>query len=160
MAISAATDVAYEQSDATSYFVNGDQLGVTKYFPETFGPTAEGADPPPFCTDCEFIQWGAWGSRVEFGNNAENPEFVDDVHLGWWVAGDITTDQQLAALADPDNFMALGPTATYAGNVIGDVAYNPDDQGWTTYTASGKLGMDWNFASGRARWKSASSIKA
>ena len=77
--------VPYEYSNATSYFVSGDQLGVTKYFPETFGPTEEGANPPPFCTDCEFIEWGAWGSRVEFGNDAQNPQYVDEVHLGWWL---------------------------------------------------------------------------
>ena len=129
--------VPYEYSSATSYLISGDQLGVTKYFPETFEPTEEGADPPPFCTDCEFIQWGAWGSRVEFGNNAENPEFVDDVNLGWWVAGDIT---------DVDALAALGGEATYSGNVIGDVAYNPDGSGWTTYTATGKMEMDWSFS--------------
>jgi hypothetical protein len=134
----------YENSNATSYFVSGDQLGVTKYFPETFGNPDANGNPPPFCTDCEFIEWGAWGSRVEFGNNPENP-YVDDVHLGWWVAGDITTDEQLAALAEADKFMGLGPTATYKGNVIGDVAYNPDGNGWTTYTATGKMEMDWNF---------------
>jgi hypothetical protein len=136
---------AYEYSEATSYFVNGDQLGVTKYFPETFGPTAEGADPPPFCTGCEFIEWGAWGSRVAFGNEGdpENPEYVDDVHMGWWVAGDLTDP---AFLADADNWLALGPTASYSGHVIGDVANNLDGTGWTTYTATGDLAMNWDFA--------------
>jgi hypothetical protein len=37
-------------------------------------------------------------------------------------------------------------SATYSGNVMGDVAYNPGS-GWTTYTATGKMEMDWNFGS-------------
>jgi hypothetical protein len=136
---------AYEYSEATSYLVNGDQLGVTKYFPETFGPTAGGADPPPFCTGCEFIERGAWGSRVAFGNEGdpENPEYVDDIHMGWWVAGDLASAGNPEA--DLDRLLATGASATYTGNVIGDVA-SLGESGWTTYTASGDLDMTWSFA--------------
>jgi hypothetical protein len=127
----------YEYSEATSYFVNGDQLGVTAYFPETFEPTAEGAA-PPFCTKCEFIAWGAWGSRVAFGNegNPANPEYVDDVHMGWWVAGNVVKDTVGA--------LPLSGDANYAGHAIGNVA-SLGSSGWNTYVATGNMDMKWNF---------------
>ena len=49
----------------TGYLVSGDQLGVTKYFPETFGAD-ENNNPPPLCTNCDFLKWGTWGARAGF----------------------------------------------------------------------------------------------
>jgi hypothetical protein len=66
--------------------------------------------------------------------------YVDNVHVGWWVAGD------LASASDLDTLAALNATATYNGHVIGDVASNFNNAGWKTYVAAGDLAMDWNFA--------------
>ena len=122
--------VTYTHTTATSYLVSGDQLNVTKYFPETFG---EGAN-QPFCDACEFLQWGAWGTRVEFSNDSGSG-FVDNIHLGWWVAGDVIDDSDLPTDA----------SASYAGHVIGNVATNIGDNGWQTYVAAGDLDMSWDF---------------
>ena len=117
---------------------------MTKYFAETFGNPEDNGNPAPFCTNCEFLQWGAWGTRTDFADrNSDGATSTLDVHLGWWVAGDITTAAQLA---DPDNFLALGPTATYNGHTIGNVANNIDGSGWKTYVAAGDMNMKWSFA--------------
>jgi hypothetical protein len=131
----------YQNVSATSYFVSGEQLNATAFFPETFGEPDENGIGQPFCTGCEFLQWGAWGSRVSFGNGESGPQYVDNIHLGWWVAGDIATDTDLDAL------QALDASATYQGHVIGNVANNLDDGGWNTYVATGDLEMNWAFAS-------------
>ena len=74
-------------ASATSYLVSGDQLDVTKYFPETFVTTA--VPLPAVLHRLRIHPMGRVGHAREFGNDG-NPEFVDDVNLGWWVAGDIT----------------------------------------------------------------------
>jgi hypothetical protein len=124
--------VTYTHTTASTYLVSGDQLKVTKYFPETFG---EGEN-QPFCEQCDFLQWGAWGTRVEFGNG-EGQGFVDNIHLGWWVAGDVIDNSDLPTDA----------SASYAGHVIGNVATNIGNNGWQTYVATGDLDMNWNFNS-------------
>jgi hypothetical protein len=128
----------YDHATSSAYLVSGDQLGVTQFFPDTFAADDNGNR--PFCTGCDFLKWGAWGARVEFGNGDNQSHYVDNVHLGWWVAGD------LAGESDIDTLAALNATATYNGHVIGDVASNLDDGGWKTYVAAGDLTMDWNFA--------------
>ena len=125
----------YDYSTATSYLVSGEQLGVTQFFPDTFEETSEGSGVRPFCTDCEFIKWGAWGTRVEFGDDDDDP-YVNNVHLGWWVAGDTTSTAAL------DNLATDNMTATYNGHAIGNVSNN-----LKTYVAAGDLQMDWSFAS-------------
>ena len=133
----------FETASAASYLVSGDQLGVTQFFPETFDPqgvNADGSTYRPFCNDCDFIKWGAWGARVAFDNGDGTTGYVDNVHLGWWVAGDITPLVSLEALA------AAGAEATYAGNAIGNVASRINSEAWSTYVAAGKLNMNWNFA--------------
>ena len=113
--------VLYQNVSATSYFVSGEQLNVTASFPDTFGQPDTNGIGQPFCTNCEFIKWGAWGARVEFGNGGDDdPKYVGNIHLGWWVAGDP------ADKADIDSLAAQGATATYNGHVIGDVANNLD----------------------------------
>jgi hypothetical protein len=119
----------YENAASTGYLVSGDQLNLTKFFPETFGNPEDGIA-PSLCNDCDFLQWGAWGSRVEFGNSPG--QYVDNIHLGFWIAGDIT---------DVDALAALDGTARYEGHALGNVAYNSK-----TYVAAGDLGINWNFA--------------
>jgi hypothetical protein len=136
----------YDNTVATSYLVGGDQLNVTQFFPDTF-EADEATGYRPFCTDCGFLQWGAWGTRVAFGDGTENnpnaTQYVDNVHLGWWVAGDIAT--QGDEFADLDKLSALNATATYSGHAIGNVANNIDGNGRKTYVAAGDLSMTWNF---------------
>jgi FecR protein len=86
-----------------------------------------------FCTGCDFLTWGLWGANLDFQNpNSENQVRV----AGWWISGDITSVDKLAA---------LGGEATYNGHVIGNVANNPSGEGWQTYVATGDLTMHWNF---------------
>jgi len=130
--LSEGSPVNYENTGATSYLVSGDQLNVTKFFPETFG---EGGN-KPLCKHCDFLQWGAFGTRVTF-SNTEGPLYVDNIHLGWWVAGDVIDNSDLLTDA----------TASYAGHVIGNVSTNIGAGGWVTYVAAGDMDMDWDFNS-------------
>jgi hypothetical protein len=61
-----------------------------KFFPETCG---DGGN-KPFCKDCDFLQWGTWGTRINF-SNADGPQYTDNIHLGWWVAGDVIDQSDL-----------------------------------------------------------------
>jgi hypothetical protein len=79
----------YETVTAESWLASGDQLQVTNFFPSVFEETGEGSGIRPFCANCDFIRWGAWGTRVQFGSST--PAYDDNVHNGWWVAGDVTT---------------------------------------------------------------------
>jgi hypothetical protein len=122
--------IHYSNVSATTYLVSGDQLNVTKFFPETFG---DGGN-KPFCKDCDFLQWGAWGTRVNF-SNPDDSQFTDNIHLGWWVAGDVIDQSDL-----PTDM-----TASYEGHAIGNVATNIGGNGWVTYVATGDMYMDWDF---------------
>jgi trimeric autotransporter adhesin len=130
----------YAQTSATAYLVSGDQLNVTSFFPETFPESSPGSGSPPICTNCDFVKWGAWGARFQFSDGSDSTRYFDNVHLGWWVAGDITP------LSDLDKLGAQNATATYNGHVIGDVANNLSGDGWKTYVAAGDLAMNWSFA--------------
>jgi hypothetical protein len=139
--------VPYEFNSATGYLASGEQLGVTNFFPETF-TTVNPDGTRPFCDNCDFLQWGAWGGRFGFGDGS-SASFTDNVHLGWWVAGDLASAEELNALdqsLDVNAFEALGASATYDGHVIGTVAAKIDNLPWQTYTAAGDLSMTWSFA--------------
>ncbi len=127
-------------ASSTAYLVSGDQLNVMSFFPDTFPETSHGSGVRPFCTSCDFLKWGAWGTRTDFADpNNGNATSTVDVHLGWWVAGDLTS---------PTDITALGiqhATATYEGHVLGDVAKLTGTQ-WQTYVAAGDLAMSWDFA--------------
>jgi|GEM_PF-2803665 len=142
--LSKAVDVvndgrSYLLASATSYFVSGEQLNVTAYFPETFGAPGESGVGRAFCEGCDFMKWGAWGTRVAFGDNPESPQFVDNVHLGWWVAGNPTSVVEL------DDLFNIGASAKYTGSVIGNVASRLNSETWRTYVAAGDLAMHWDF---------------
>ncbi len=131
----------YTNVSATSYLASGDQLGVTKFFPQTFGTNADGSA-PAFCTGCDFLQWGAWGTRVNFQNTGQTA-FVDNIHTGWWVAGDVVSRSDLPT----------DGTASYSGHAIGNVANNISGQGAITYVATGDMGMTWDFNSRLGRFR-------
>ena len=121
---------------ATSYIVSGDQLGVTSFFTDTFTYKDQNGN-RPFCQDCSFLQWGAWGTRANItaGGSDSSTNSTTNVHLGWWVAGDIPTIGQLPTQG----------AATYSGNALGDIAANVPGSGWQTYVAAGKMDMSWDF---------------
>lgn len=87
------------------------------------------------CTECSFADWGWWGTRittlVEDGESVnERSEFV---HMGTWVAGDIT---------NPDDLPG-GPTdASYDGSVLANVASDEYGQ----YIAKGDFTLDIDLA--------------
>ncbi|RST87345.1 hypothetical protein EJC49_05950 [Aquibium carbonis] len=90
------------------------------------------------CGDCDFIDWGWWGTRVTVqpGESAALPNGRNDfVHMGTWVAGDITNPVDL-----PTNIRA-----TYQGTMLGTVAVQVDPYTTAQYVASGTFGMSYNF---------------
>jgi hypothetical protein len=90
---------------------------------------------------CKFLEWGWWGTQIRSGTDPANPESEDlraNVHLGTWVAGDVTRNQQLADLA--------GTSAHYEGSAVGHVS-TALDGGVADYVASGTMNMDYDFGS-------------
>ena len=74
------------------------------------------------CTECNFIDWGWWGTRVEVAAGASDEipdERVDYVHMGTWVAGDISDPDAVAAL---DATVPSNMRASYDGTALGSVA--------------------------------------
>jgi hypothetical protein len=120
----------------TSYIASGEQLDADSVllFPSTDEEGNVTMTQQAFCEGCAFLKWGAWGAQGTFLNSEESPVAVD-VHLGWYVTGDVVSDSDL-----PTDM-----TATYEGHAIGTVANNLDGQGWVTYTATGDMSMDWDF---------------
>ncbi len=93
------------------------------------------------CTSCTFADWGWWGTRVRvddpgttattYGNRSEH------VHLGTWVAGDITSPVD----------MPLTGSAIYNGTALGTVARNLGTNNIQQYLAKGDMALNWNFSS-------------
>jgi hypothetical protein len=138
--------VPYEFSTATAYMASGDQLGVdSQLLYPTYNPEAEEVEMTPgaFCQSCDFLQWGAWGARVGFGNGSDS-DVVDNVHLGWWVAGDVITDEV-------EGDLPFQGSATYSGHALGNVANNLSGQ-LATYVATGNMDMSWNFGQRNGRF--------
>jgi hypothetical protein len=121
--------------DTSSYFVSADAINANAVlFP---GQTVETPDGPvqkrAFCQDCSFIKWGAWGARMNYENYDEQ-QVTDDVHLGWWIAGDIVPADDLPTFGE----------AYYEGDAIGTVSKLKDGS-WNQYVATGDMDMNWNF---------------
>lgn len=89
------------------------------------------------CTSCDFLDWGWWGTRSDVATSAEAPSSRSDyVHMGTWVAGDITRPVDL-----PNNI-----TVNYAGTALGNVARETAG-GVAKYIVSGGMNMSFDFAS-------------
>ncbi len=94
------------------------------------------------CTTCDFMDWGWWGSEpnVESDGTLGQPSGArraDHVHLGTWVAGDITNRVDLPTFG----------SATYAGTAMATVVDVSAATNSPTYISRGGFGMDFNFAS-------------
>ncbi len=105
---------------------------MTNFFPETF-TTVNPDGTRPFCDNCDFLQWGAWGARFGFGTDSTS-YYADNVHLGWWVAGDVITAAQLDACDRPLHRAA--PT-TFVATQSATSPTISATRGWTTYVATG-----------------------
>lgn len=95
-----------------------------------------GADNALFQTvskcDCEFMEWGYWGTKLEFDDtNLSQEERFDTVHLGTWIAGNVTNSADLPYTG----------TATYSGHAVGSVVNNG-----AQYLASGDFNMQVYFS--------------
>ena len=90
------------------------------------------------CTSCNFVDWGWWGTRVKVGaSGGEVPaERADYVHMGTWVAGDITNPADLPTRL----------SATYNGTALGTVARTTGDT-VAKYIATGDMRMSFDFNS-------------
>ena len=80
------------------------------------------------------ISQGQVGHAHQF-QQRDGPQYTDNIHLGWWVAGDVIDQSDL-----PTDM-----TASYEGHAIGNVATNIGGNGWVTYVATGDMYMDWDF---------------
>ncbi|MGV1013814.1 MAG: hypothetical protein ACOYB4_02470 [Methyloceanibacter sp.] len=98
------------------------------------GQNGEAVQKQAFCQDCDFIKWGAWGSRLDYQNH-DGQNVAENIHLGWWIAGNVVS---------PSDMPTTG-SATYKGDAIGNVA-SKIDGAWNQYVATGKMNMTWFFA--------------
>ena len=80
---------------------------------------------------------GRLGHARQIQQRRRAAQYVDNIHLGWWVAGDVIDQSDL-----PTDM-----TASYEGHAIGNVATNIGSDGWVTYVATGDMDMDWDFNS-------------
>ena len=138
-AIQAADAVANKlvTDSATELSHNSANTGANNYLlPSTL---MDGADSAIFasgvkCT-CAFLEWGYWGTSLEFhGTEAQSAltsnERYDQVHLGTWVAGNVTQSNALPAMG----------SASYDGHAVGNVI-----SGGNQYLAAGDFNMTVDF---------------
>ncbi len=93
------------------------------------GGLVEAGLPAGSIPDYDYVQWGFF-----FGDTAVSATSREHVHLGSWVAGDVT------ALAD----LPSTGSATYSGHTIGNVF-----SGGENYTAIGTYNNSWDFGTRR-----------
>jgi hypothetical protein len=89
------------------------------------------------CTQCTFLDWGWWGTRTTVIDPNEEGVRRDYVHMGTWVAGDITSEADM-----PTNI-----SATYEGTALANIARSDGEGGVAKYIAAGTMDMDFNFNS-------------
>ncbi len=125
-----------DDSKGASAFVDNDNYAARTLDSDTGAQVAmvssgliEAGLPAGAIPDYDYIQWGFF-----FGDTAVSTTSREHVHLGSWVAGDVT------ALAD----LPTTGSATYSGHTIGNVF-----SGGENYTAIGTYNNSWDFGSRR-----------
>lgn len=111
-----------DETNAGSYLVSGRAVPIAGY---------------SHCADCDFADWGWWGTRVRV-TDPEEEGFgtrTDYVHMGTWVAGDITAEID----------MPVNVRATYEGTLLGTVVEYQGEGQPAQYIATGTFGMSYNF---------------
>jgi len=89
------------------------------------------------CPTCDFIDWGWWGTQIQIeadGSSGIPQTRRDMVHLGTWVAGQLTNVANL-----PTDIIA-----TYEGTALGNVA-RTTDSGTYIYIAAGTFDLTYDF---------------
>lgn len=128
------------QNPAT-YLVSGDAVRLNVSTDNPRGVLPGGAEP----CECEFLEWGYWGTQTDL-RDANNPDDPNErvaratVHLGTWVAGDLT---------DPAEMPITG-TGSYEGHAVGTVLKATPD-GAAQYIASGRMDMSYDFGAREGR---------
>jgi hypothetical protein len=89
------------------------------------------------CSECTFLTYGWWGGDVTYGTGAAvNVGGRDRINLATYVAGTLSDPVAITNMNNP------GTTATYKGNMVGNVV-----SGSSSYIASGTYQNIWNFGS-------------
>lgn len=109
-----------------TYMVSGDMVPQTNILPGG-----------QMCS-CKFLEWGWWGTIITAATDpaAASPDIESTVHLGTWVAGDVTSNAQLSTLA--------GTTGSFQGKALGTVLDSSTGVAGT-YIASGDMSMSFDF---------------
>ncbi|WP_158007426.1 FecR family protein [Methyloceanibacter stevinii] len=130
--------------DVEGYIVSADALGANEvlFAGQTVTNPADPEGPlvqrRAFCQDCDFIKWGAWGTRSRYTDHS-GKQVTEDTHLGWWIAGDVVPEENI------DRLQELQATALYEGDAIGTVAKFKNGT-WNQSVARGDMTLDWKFA--------------
>lgn len=120
----APVPMSNDESGAGTYVISGRAAPIPGY---------------QHCTTCDYVDWGWWGTRTEHEDNpalSANNRRRDYVHMGTWVAGDITSSADLNTLGNT--------TATYSGTALGNVVdISGANRG--AYIAAGTANMSFDF---------------
>ncbi len=118
-----------EGDQAKTYVVSADAVAISN--PAFMGGAS-------FCSACDFIEWGWWGTNVRFQDySSANDSVSMTAHLGTWVAGDIVLDTD-------EDFGSLTGLATYSGHAVGTVVATIGE-GTYQYVAGGDFDFTWDF---------------
>ena len=93
-----------EQTTVTtddSETINEAGFGAGSYIVAGRANPIEGYQHLEGCTECNFIQWGWWGTRVQAETGPDELR-TDYVHMGTWVAGELTDPTDLASTVAAD----------------------------------------------------------
>ena len=99
------------------------------------GSTASPVQKRAFCQTCNFLKWGAWGTRVTSNDHTVSQQPRTSSSAGG-----------LPAMSSRKTTCPTTGSANYAGDAIGTVSTNGQQ-----YVATGDLDMSWNFGTRSGR---------
>jgi hypothetical protein len=112
-----------DPSDNFAYFFGNELAVQTGFFSAGHQPCV-----------CAFLEWGYWGGRRDWFDTVANETRSEFVHLGTWVAGNITNEVDLPPSGE----------ATFSGHAVGNVTRNIGGADYQ-YIAGGGFNMNWDF---------------
>ncbi|MEM9224469.1 MAG: hypothetical protein AAGB11_19000 [Pseudomonadota bacterium] len=120
---------------------SGQVIRHTRSNPDTYMVSSDTVPQPELFSsagvrecECRFMEWGWWGTGTAFKANGA-PNRRDFAHLGTWVAGDITPEEDLPTVGK----------ASYEGHVVGNVVAEQSDGTTARYVAVGELDVEYDF---------------